>query len=1050
MARYPLPLFLLAAQIVSPGLAAAEATPVLQFLDLKGGNADDAAFAQVAANLVVGAPLVDSAFQTSLAAIRLTDRFRRVDGRLTARADGVVAEVRLDPWPAIHRLAWEGDARRPVVRKLIRGLRKGMRPGDLRLGVWTRDLQAKLVEAGYPSAKVSWTRGDEDRQLAITVDLGQGSLLQRVEVAGDPAPYTRDELVHATGLVPGRTLWNSAVQLETSRNLRRMFQKHQRYEARADLAWDGTGTLRLTVAPGPRVLLESEGDGLGWSTSLKDLVPLARAQSYSPELLDEGDRRIVRFFRNQGYLDAQVGHRREVTRTEPVAYQEVTVTYSIRRGERSRLDRVEFEGNQAFTAAELTRAADLPGRILSFGAPNVTPDLLDALEARVQAFYLNRGYPEAGLRRQLERKDGSTRLVFRVREGQRRLLQWIRLELPPGGFGDPWSLGDCLPLIFSDKASRIGTGEGVRTYLSDRPGLEGVRGDVTLTGDPGGPMVLTLVLAKPIPLLKADLGRMFTAIKQQRLPALGVVRPLVRLTLEPVADGTGVRIEVPAQPTEQVQRLVVSGSDKTHAKAVLRETKLQPGAPLDTDQLSRAQARLSYLGAFQRVDLKSLVAQGAQDPDSPPAKEGPPVPWKEGDLQLSLEERPPYVISNSFSYDKSQGYAFGVGLTQLNVGGMGRTIDYGIRAGDGTIHNPTLAKIFPTGTYDRSVDSFTVGYTDPWFEPGILSGWLADRTQYRAEAAYIQERQSLYLLHRRRVLNSLQWSLTPQVSFQLGHRWERVDTAAAPDIPGLTSLALSIVARYPEHVVISAPFAQVARDTRDNAFDPIRGMYSVARLEFANQFFGTTADSSFVKLDLRNQWTWPVGAKARAGVVALGLRVGMAKPTATSAENFPLSERFFAGGPFTFRGVEPDALGVQAQVPQYYANNNQPVLNANGQQVTYATPVGGQGLALINLEYRFPMIRPTVWGEVFVDSGQVYQSLSHLPAKPGVNGAPDTPATGFPPFRTALGLGLIFKIGIPLKIEYAADIKRILGQPRSQDDRDTQLKSLLVSAGFQF
>ena len=31
-----------------------------------------------------------------------------------------------------------------------------------------------------------------------------------------------------------------------------------------------------------------------------------------------------------------------------------------------------------------------------------------------------------------------------------------------------------------------------------------------------------------------------------------------------------------------------------------------------------------------------------------------------------------------------------------------------------------------------------------------------------------------------------------------------------------------------------------------------------------------------------------------------------------------------------------------------------------------------------------------------------------------------------------------------------ADIKRILGKERSQDDRDTQLKSLLVSAGFTF
>ncbi len=266
---------------------------------------------------------------------------------------------------------------------------------------------------------------------------------------------------------------------------------------------------------------------------------------------------------------------------------------------------------------------------------------------------------------------------------------------------------------------------------------------------------------------------------------------------------------------------------------------------------------------------------------------------------------------------------------------------------------------------------------------------------------------------------------------------------------------------------MSAPFLQVARDTRDNALDPTSGMYSVARVDFANQLFLTSKNSSFVKLDLRNQWTWPVGYKAKAGVVALGLRVGLAKPTATTAEDLPLSERFFAGGPFSFRGVEPDALGVNIPVPQYDPTGKIPILGPQRPTgATYLTPVGGQGLALINLEYRFPLVPPTVWAEVFVDSGQVYQSLKGLSGTERANQSkgepPDGPVTtpipvmdgvpdaAFPPFRTALGLGLIFKIGIPLKIEYAADFKRIFGQPRSQNDVNTQLRSLLISAGFQF
>jgi outer membrane protein assembly factor BamA len=1047
-----LPHLLLAASLVYLGApaAAAQDSPLLG-LDFQGGSVDDVAFARMAAGLGQGAPVTEAAFQTALAAIRLTDRFRTVDGTLVAGPDGARALVRLDPWPAIQRLEWAGDARLKGIRKQIRGLRAGMRPGEQRLAAWSLELQGRLVEDGYPEAKVTWARAEGDKKVIITVTVGVGSLVRQVVLVGDPAPYTEEQILAAAKLVPGRTLWNQAVQVATSRNLRKMFHNHQRYEARTELAWDGQGTVRLTVAPGPKVFLESEGDRLGLTTSLKDLVALARADRYSPELLDEGDRRIVRFFRAKGYLDAQVGHRRAVTSTGPPGFQEVTVTYTIAKGQRTRVAGVRFEGNQAFSQAELVKAADLPGAVAGLGSPKATPDLLDAVEARVKERYLGQGYTEVSLRRQMERRDGRSELVFRVHEGPQRLLRWLRLELPPGGFGDPWGLGECLPLICSDKAVQVSGSEQSRTYVSDRRSMAGLQGVLTRSPESAGPMVLTFTPNRPMPLLKGDLEKVFTALKQQRLPALGIVRPMVRLNLEPVDGGTGVHIEVPAQPMEKVQRLVVTGSDKTRAKAVLRETQLRPGSPLATDQLVRAQAQLGNLGAFQRVDLKSL-AEG-EEAGAVPAQAGPPVPWKEGDLKLSVEERPPYVITNSFGYDITQGYHVGVGLQQLNVGGMGRTMDYNIRAGNGTIQNPTLARMFPTGPYNRSVDSFSVGYTDPWFAPGWLGKWLPDRTQFRTEGAYIQEEQSLYELHRRRFTNSLQWSLNPRVSFMLGYRWERVDVGSTQ--PGITADELAIYARYPTQATVSAPFAQVSRDTRDNALDPTRGMFSVARIEFANQLF--FANSSFVKLDLRNQWTWPVGYKARAGVVALGLRLGIAKPTASSAQDLPLSERFFAGGPFSFRGVEPDALGIQAQVPLINPNtnvietiNNVP-LSQGGIPIYYATPVGGQGLALISLEYRFPLVRPTFWGEIFVDSGQVYESVT----RPSAADLAQQVATGnssaaFPPFRTALGLGLILKFGIPLKIEYAADINRILGRPQSSADVDTQLKSLLISAGFQF
>jgi outer membrane protein assembly factor BamA len=220
----------------------------------------------------------------------------------------------------------------------------------------------------------------------------------------------------------------------------------------------------------------------------------------------------------------------------------------------------------------------------------------------------------------------------------------------------------------------------------------------------------------------------------------------------------------------------------------------------------------------------------------------------------------------------------------------------------------------------------------------------------------------------------------------------------------------------------------VVVDRRDRPYDPTQGTFFLGRVELANQLFGTSTNSSFVKLDLRHQWNWPLGFHAENGVIMASARLGLARPTAQSAKDLPLSERFFGGGSFTVRGVEPDMLGdIQRE-------------DSLGNKLAQPIPLGGQALVVLNLEYRFPLFGQSVWGEVFVDSGQVYRSLTPDAGVP----------SRFPALRTTLGIGLILKLGFPLKLEYAADWKRIVGRPRSQDERDSQLKSLLISAGFQF
>ncbi len=1019
----------------------------------EGGSEDDRGFAAMASGLVKGKPIPALPFDRVLEAIRATDRFSSVDGSLGA--DGL-ARVRLRPWSKLESWVWRGDALPQKQKaKLFPDLKKGQPIGDLRLEEWRRIAEARLRDEGHPQARLSIERGKSEARLTLKLELGVASLVKRVSVDGNLGPYRLERLLKLADIRVGQTLWTQELRRQAARKIRLRFVKDDRLEGQIELAYAADGTLTFSLEPGPVVRVQTKGKWLSQRT-LKEMLPLARTDRFGPELLDEGDRRIDRHFRDAGFLDVETKHVREVVSGTAENPSEVRITYLIKTGERRTIKRILFEGNQEVNDKELARASNLPHGLLWFNAPRATPDLLSEIETRITNLYLLKGYSEIRLRRRVETRKGEQDLVLAIREGTRRTVRAINLELPPGPEWDPWKFGESLLRFVADKPELLRpVFSQRRRYLSDRRELDGVVAVLELLpSELGKPKkVVRLLTERPVPYVRANLGAVLGELSQD-VAALGSPKPIVRTPrFEEDETGATIYIEIPSQPLTYVRRRVIQGSQETRTIAVARETQdLEPGDPLNLDRLGRAQANLGNLGAFKRVDAMTMNEVAGTT-----AASGPKSPWKEGDLVLRLEERSHWVFSESFGYDKSTGYNFGYGVQRLNFQGMGRTLDFGLRAGDGTIHNSTLRKWFPTGDFSRSVDSFTLGYTDPWFSPSFLARLLPDRVQYRVEAAYIQEQQTAYLIRRRRVLNGLEWRLDGSRAIRVGHRFERSDVRLVDlvdlSLPQYDSIRfifqdpnlLNNATRSPSRSIVSAPYAQWIRDTRDSPYDPTDGSLTSVRLDLANQIFGTSANSSFVKLDARQQWTWPVGYRASAGVVSLGLRVGAARPTASTSQELPLAERFFAGGPGTFRGAEPDFLGPVGSIPflrQTSDGKYAPQLTANGQSILYQLiPIGGQGLALVNLEYRFPIISKTIWGEVFVDAGQVYRSLRR---------EQDPLIPAFPPLRVALGLGVIFKLGLPIKVEYGADLKRILGRPRSKLERDSQLHSLLISAGYQF
>ncbi len=1060
-----------AAQELPP---AAPQAPKLTAIRFEGGTGDDQLLATKALGLQSGAPLSQAEFTTALEALRLTDRFKIAEGRLDPVAEGVEAVVHLEAWAPIHAWRFAGDPLPKAMRStFLFELRKGIRVGPLRLEDLRSRAERRLQEGGYPSATVVASReGDSD--LVFTLNLGAPALVKQVVVTGDPGMYTVASLMKAAGVDPGKTLWTAPALRAAQRGIRKRLIKDHRFEGTFELAFDAlTGTLRVELHPGPVVRLKAEGahflGAFFGEKRLADLLPFTRSERYSPDQLDEGDRAIQRYFTAQGYPEVVCDHRVDLLKGTAAAPEEIRLTYRIQKGQRFKVKEVRLDGNEAVPASDLKDLLDPPNRWLVL-APFVTPDLVKVMEARFAAYYAQHGFPSASIRVRVQDHPGEASakdLLVQVHEGARTFLSAVDLRVPLVHGLDPALLGRSLGFALADHPDLKAQGGALRV-AGDRRGTLGVFGLIERLPDADGMAVMRLTTDQPIPQVNPDLAQVVSDLRL-RLAAAGSAQPRVSLAFEGSQDQAKVAVfTIPSQPLDAVKRVVVRGADATRPEAIFRDVPLEPGDPLDPSRLTQAQSNLGDLGAFRRADFVSL------DEDSDGSvKEG--SPFTRGDLGLQLEERRPWVFTEGFGYDKSQGYHFLLGAQRLNVGGMGRTLDFGIRAGDNTLRNPTLRKWFPTGDINRSLDDYSIAYTDPW--PGFLRKWFDTKVQWRTAADYIEESTATYFARRRRLSTAFTWKVGDHQTLEAGYRFERTDFG--PNREGISDVDLQEIAQTNKlRAVISAPYLQLIRDYRDKPYDPTTGTYFAARFDFANQLFGTTPDSSFVKLDVRQQWNWSFGYRGERGVIAATAHVGIARPTAASAEDLPLSERFYAGGPFSVRGVEPDFLGPVEVVPLRDPSGNilynDPPFNTQAQ--TTLIPLGGQAMVALNLEYRFPLFG-IVWGEIFVDSGQVYSRLSAGPRfvlaptnpaapPPGYNpGNPQSwdptvpPPTGysvldngapFPAFRTTPGLGLIFKLGFPIKIEYATDWKRIMGRPRTQIERDTQLKSLLISAGFQF
>jgi outer membrane protein assembly factor BamA len=1050
MISLPLALLFLA------GSAAAQETwKLVDAPKVEGGSYDDERFARLALGFRAGQDVDPERLRIGLEAVRATDRFKSVGGHFEDAPGGKIVKLRLDPWPTLKSVHTDIP---PELMKLVKpwlqDIRKGTRPGSLAIEAWKKKAEEWLAVWGYPSAKVNVARSYKGDSIAISIDSGTPTLLRHLEITGSIGVVSRESILSDLGCKPGQTIWTSDVQRRAIQRLNRRFARYSYLFAKANFFWNpDSGNLAVDINTGPAVSLKVSGVRLRTGL-LKEYLGLPSIDRYGADFLGEAERRLTNKFQAEGRPRIKI-NLKETPISGKAPERAIQLECSASDAEIMRVSYIKIQGNNELNEADLLRAAKSGYGGFFSKRPKGTPEIIENSLAHTLSHCLSLGYADATVRHEWITENKQSALLITVEEGERQKLKEITFDFETSAQADIEKIRNGLFNYFEASASYTEGAERIDFKPRRKDGITS-----NMRWESYGNNIDKLIMLAPTPFIKIHIAAIRSVI-QQTMASNGVGNPIVNIAV--TSDNNNdivVQFNVPEQIGQRLRRMIIQGADRTRAEFIRSEMRPTPnqdgisfGQPLVMSSITGARASLGTLGIFSSIDVRSMqeVAVGTSD-ESPSA-------WMPGDMLFQLKERPLWNFSNSFSYDRSTGYQLGFGAQRINIAGKAKTLDFSVRAGDGTINNSLLRDLFPTGNPERSLDVYSIGFSDPWLSTQPLSRWLANRALLRSDLAYIEERQNSYLIVRHRFVTSLEWRVRDQKSdirvVRLGYRFENVR------IEGLGSEALQNEIMSPGSSLLSVPFIQFIRDTRDHPFDPKRGSIFSLQIETAVQTLGTSTNSSFVKVDFRFGWNFPMGENARFGVTSLALRLGAARPTASSSLELPLSERFLAGGPNTHRGVEPDQLGPFGVVYNRRAGylfkimpkHIYDLIKNDDLSSRQYIPIGGQGIALVNLDYRFPL--PVwgqwIWGQVFLDSGEIYSRIREYTS----TGTSEESLPPFPRWRTSVGIGLVLKLGgFPIKIEYAWDARKLLGKQDygvyGEYVERTRLKNLLVSAGVQF
>lgn len=477
-----------------------------------------------------------------------------------------------------------------------------------------------------------------------------------------------------------------------------------------------------------------------------------------------------------------------------------------------------------------------------------------------------------------------------------------------------------------------------------------------------------------------------------------------------------------------INDIVVNGLVRTNSDSILKAITLRKGQILRADKITESERILYATDAFRQVIIRTEPAGEAASG------------YKQSNVIIDVEELKPRILNYGGGYSTDAGPLGFVDVRNVNLFGDLKQGAFRLRA-------------------SRVQQLARVEYLDPRFKPYGNSEFspLTISLQYQRDSTVTRffrttiDRGNQGIIQRvdekgnpidefgNRVAEPTVNRFTATVESQRAFDPKRQNLLfiryAYEDVRlfNLESLLLKNILEPDRAVRLSRLGASFVRDTRDSQFDPKRGEYFTFDYSLALRQLGGNLSFNKALLNYRRYYRVE---QLRRTVLAGNVTIGAANifnprdrdgiPGITEADlQLPISERFFAGGSNTLRGFAFEEAGPRQVIPDCTGQNFTNCFaqfglfrNSKHELVRldpFTVPVGGNALAVVNLEARMPVGRMFQLTP-FYDGGNVFHTVKELFGRKDPNENPNLQSR----WTNTLGLGFGVKtpFGGTISIDY--------------------------------